>query len=88
MPELVPPTLGNKVVAWAIANGGVITADDVVKAGIADYKPNASATLRKLHARGRLERVAPDTYATPDKAAALRAQKKSERAEKNAETTT
>lgn len=76
----------DRAVALAMSNDGVVTADAIVAAGIKHKRPLALAMLRKLHHRGRLERIAPETYATPDKAASLRALKKMERAaEKNAE---
>lgn len=76
----------DRAVALAMQNDGVVDADAIVAAGIKRKRPLALAMLRKLHARGRLERVAPETYATPDKAASMRALKKMERAaEKNAE---
>ncbi len=86
--EARPDTQRAKIVALAESNGGVVSVAEVMAAGICDDRDNALTTLRKLHGQGRLERVAPFTYATPDKAAQMRALKKSERAaQKNAEQT-
>lgn len=75
----------DRAVALAVANGGTVDIAAVLAAGIKSKHALASVMLRKLHARGRLERVAPETYATPEKAAQLRASK---RAERNSERTT
>lgn len=78
----------DQTVALAIRNGGIVDIAAILAAGIKSKHALAAVMLRKLHARGRLERVAPETYATPDKAAQMRTLRKMDRAaDKRAEET-
>lgn len=69
----------DRTMALAAANGGVVDIEAVMKAGIKDKRPLVAAMLRKLHGRGRLVRIAPETYATPDQAAKIKQERKAER---------
>lgn len=86
LPASGPDT--DQTIALAIRNGGIVDIAAILAAGIKSKHALAAVMLRKLHARGRLERVAPETYATPDKAAQMRTLRKMDRAaDKRAEET-
>lgn len=77
----------NALVALAVARDGLINASAVYAAGLAVSKGNAEEMLRALVRRGRLVRVEAGEYATPNKAAEAREEKRAARAPKPAEET-